>query len=261
VHGRVVVVLFVFVLVVILVVLVVVLVGRLTRTPKTHDEELLNAESPLVASVDSDAARLERVERELAAGFAALGGIGPAVSVFGSARTPPGDPDYELARRTAHLLGEAGYAVITGGGPGIMEAANRGAREAGARSVGLNIELPFEQRGNDYADVALEFHYFFTRKLMFVRYAVGFVVFPGGFGTLDELFEALTLIQTGKVMHFPVLLIGSEWWSGLIGWLRERILATGKIAAGDLDLLTVTDDPEEVVRVVCAGAERQGLAA
>jgi uncharacterized protein (TIGR00730 family) len=187
--------------------------------------------------------------------------VGPAVSVFGSARTPPGHPDYELARRTAHLLGEAGYAVITGGGPGIMEAANRGAREAGARSVGLNIELPFEQRGNDYADVALKFHYFFTRKLMFVRYAVGFVVFPGGFGTLDELFEALTLIQTGKVMHFPVLLVGSEWWSGLIDWLRERVLETGKVAASDLDLMTVTDDPDEIVRVICAGAERQGLAA
>jgi uncharacterized protein (TIGR00730 family) len=127
--------------------------------------------------------------------------------------------------------------------------------------VGLNIELPFEQQGNAYADVALEFHYFFTRKLMFVRYAVGFVVFPGGFGTLDELFEALTLIQTGKVMHFPVLLVGSEWWSGLVGWLRDRLLATGKVSEPDLGLLTVTDDPHEVVRLICAGAERQGLAA
>jgi uncharacterized protein (TIGR00730 family) len=231
------------------------------RAPGSRDEELLNAESPLVASLESDAARIERVASELAEGFAALAGIGPAVSVFGSARTAPDDPDYELARRTARLLGEAGYAVVTGGGPGIMEAANRGARDAGARSVGLNIELPFEQRGNDYADVALEFHYFFTRKLMFVRYAVGFVVFPGGFGTLDELFEALTLIQTGKVKHFPVLLVGGEWWGGLMEWMRERMLATGKLAAGDLDLMRVTDDPEEVVRVVCAGAERQGLAA
>ncbi|MFL5780844.1 MAG: TIGR00730 family Rossman fold protein [Thermoleophilaceae bacterium] len=234
---------------------------RPARTPGTRDEELLNAESPLVASLDSDAARIERVAEELAAGFTTLGNLGPAVSVFGSARTPPDHPDYELARRTAELLGRAGYAVITGGGPGIMEAANRGAREAGVSSVGLNIELPFEQEGNPYADVALEFHYFFTRKLMFVRYAVGFVVFPGGFGTLDELFEALTLIQTGKVMHFPVLLVGSKWWSGLVEWLRDRLLATGKIAGSDLDLLTVTDDPHEVVRLVCAGAERQGLAA
>ena len=231
------------------------------RTPGTRDEELLGAESPLIESLESDAARIERVSAELAEGFVELGGLGPAVSVFGSARTPPDDPDYELARGIARLLGEAGYAVITGGGPGIMEAANRGAREAGARSVGLNIELPFEQRGNDYADVALEFHYFFTRKVMFVRYAVGFVVFPGGFGTLDELFEALTLIQTGKVVHFPVLLVGGDWWSGLVDWIRERLLATGKIAAADLDLLRVTDDPHEVVRVICAGAERQGLAA
>jgi uncharacterized protein (TIGR00730 family) len=266
VHGRLLVELVeqLVVLVVELVQLVVV-VRRLSapaaRTPGTHDEELLGAESPLIESLESDAARIERVERELTEGFATLGGVGPAVSVFGSARTPPGHPDYELAQRTAGLLGRAGYAVITGGGPGIMEAANRGAREAGARSVGLNIELPFEQRGNAYADVALEFHYFFTRKLMFVRYAVGFVVFPGGFGTLDELFEALTLIQTEKVMHFPVLLVGSEWWSGLVGWLRDRLLATGKVSEPDLGLLTVTDDPHEVVRLICAGAERQGLAA
>ena len=151
--------------------------------------------------------------------------------------------------------------MITGGGPGIMEAANRGARDAGASSIGLNIELPFEQGANPYADIRLEFHYFFTRKLMFVRYAVGFVVFPGGFGTLDELFEALTLIQTGKVAHFPVVLVGSEWWSGLVDWLRERPLETGKLSESDMGLLTVTDDPVEVVRRICAGAELQGLAA
>ena len=231
------------------------------REPGTRDEELLNAESPLVASLESDAARIDRVQAELARGFGALEGLGRAVSVFGSARTPREHPDYELARRTARLLGEAGYAVITGGGPGIMEAANRGAREAGVRSVGLNIELPFEQRGNRYADVRLEFHYFFTRKLMFVRYAVGFVVFPGGFGTLDELFEALTLIQTGKMPHFPVLLVGSDWWAGMHDWLRDRLLETGKVAAADLDLMRTTDDPHEVVDVICAGATRQGLAA
>ena len=142
-----------------------------------------------------------------------------------------------------------------------MEAANRGAGEAGARSVGLNIELPFEQHANPYADIRLEFHYFFTRKLMFVRYAVGFVVFPGGFGTLDELFEALTLIQTGKVMHFPVLLVGSDWWDGMLDWLRDRLLSSGKIGADDLGLLRSTDDPVEVVEAIREGAERQGLAA
>ena len=231
------------------------------RDPVSHDEELLNAESPAVRSVDSDARRIERAGHELRAGFATLRDLGPAVSVFGSARSRPGDPEYELACNTARLLGEAGYSVITGGGPGIMEAANLGAQEAGARSVGLNIELPLEERANPYADLRLEFHYFFTRKVMFVRYAVGFVVFPGGFGTLDELFEALTLIQTRRVAHFPVLLVGAEWWEGLIDWLRERLLGTGKIAAGDLDLLRCTDDPREVVAVICAGAERQGLAA
>jgi uncharacterized protein (TIGR00730 family) len=211
--------------------------------------------------IHSDPWRALRILGEFVDGFDALARVGPAVSVFGSARLGTGSPHYALALEVGRKLAERGYAVITGGGPGIMEAANRGAREAGARSVGLNIELPFEQRGNEYADVALKFHYFFTRKLMFVRYAVGFVVFPGGFGTLDELFEALTLIQTGKVMHFPVLLVGSEWWSGLIDWLRERVLETGKVAASDLDLLTVTDDPDEIVRLICAGAERQGLAA
>jgi len=231
------------------------------RRPATPDEELLGAESPLIVSLHSDAARAERAHTELERGFEALRDICPAVSIFGSARTPPGDPDYELARETARLLGEAGYAVITGGGPGLMEAANRGAREAGARSVGLNIELPFEQRANEYADLRLDFHYFFTRKVMFVRYAVGFVVFPGGFGTLDELFEALVLIQTGKVRHFPVLLVGSDWWGGMLDWMRERMLKDAKVGPGDLDLMQVTDDPREVVDAICSGAERQGLAA
>ncbi len=231
------------------------------REPATRDEELLNAASPLVATRESDPARIERVRRELAMGFEALADLGPAVSIFGSARTLAGSPEYELARTTAQGLGDAGYAVITGGGPGIMEAANRGASEAGVRSVGLNIELPFEQGANPYADLPLRFHYFFTRKVMFVRYAVGFVVFPGGFGTLDETFEALTLIQTGKVRHFPVLLVGRDWWAGLIEWVRERLLAEGKIAAEDLDLLHCTDDPREVVDAICAGAEGQGLAA
>ena len=167
------------------------------RRPATPDEELLGAERPAVASERSDAERLQRIQDELSLGFQALGGLGCGVSIFGSARTRPDHPDYALARQTARKLGAAGFAVITGGGPGIMEAANRGAREAGATSVGLNIELPFEQGPNAFQDIALRFHYFFTRKLMFVRYSEAFVVFPGGFGTFDELFEALTLIQTG----------------------------------------------------------------
>jgi uncharacterized protein (TIGR00730 family) len=227
--------------------------------PESPDEELLGAERPTVASTRSEQERLARVQEELETGFQALAGLGPAVSLFGSARVPEGDPQYELARTVARRLGEAGLAIITGGGPGLMEAANRGAREAGVRSVGLRIELPFEQGMNRYVDLPLWFHYFFTRKLMFVRYATGFVVLPGGFGTLDELFDSLTLIQTGRVRHFPVLLVGSDYWSGLIAWLRERLAGEGKIAGEDLELLTVSDDPEEVVARVCSGARDQGL--
>ena len=230
------------------------------RAPATHDEELLGAESPAVLTTRSDSERIERIGRELAEGFQKLAGVGPAVSVFGSARTSEHDPQYELARRTAHLLGEAGFAVITGGGPGIMEAANRGARDADARSIGLNIELPFEQGTNAYVDTALRFHYFFTRKLMFVRYACGFVVFPGGFGTLDELFEALTLVQTGKIRHFPVVLVGGDYWRGLTDWMQERLLAEAKISPADLDLVQATDDPARVVEIVATGAARQGVA-
>ena len=217
------------------------------REPATHDEELLAAESPAVVATRSETQRLARIHDELEAGFGALGGIGRAISIFGSARTTEDAPGYALARRTARMLGEAGFAVITGGGPGMMEAANRGARDAGVRSVGLNIELPFEQAMNPYVDLGLRFHYFFTRKVMFVRYACAFVVFPGGFGTLDELFEALTLIQTGKVHHFPVVLFGSSFWSGLVDWLDKPVLAEGKIGPEDLELFHVTDDPAEVV--------------
>ena len=197
---------------------------------------------------------------ELVTGFDALAGLGPAVSLFGSARVPEGDPQYEQARMLAQRLGEAGLAIITGGGPGLMEAGNRGARDARARSVGLRIELPFEQGMNRFVDVPLHFEYFFTRKLMFVRYASGFVVFPGGFGTLDELFDSLTLIQTGRVQNFPVVLVGSAYWSGLVGWIRERLAGEDKIDDEDLDLLTVTDDADEVVERICAGARDQGLA-
>jgi uncharacterized protein (TIGR00730 family) len=229
------------------------------RTPATPDEELLGAERPAVAVERTEEERLERIERELVTGFEALAAIRCGVSVFGSARIAPEHPDYALAQATARRLGEAGFAVITGGGPGIMEAANRGAKEAGATSVGLNIDLPFEQGANAFQDISLRFHYFFTRKVMFVRYASAFVVFPGGFGTLDELFEALLLIQTGKIRHFPVVLVGTAFWAGLVEWLREGVAANALVGATDVDLLTATDDPDEVVEVVKRGAKRQGL--
>jgi uncharacterized protein (TIGR00730 family) len=229
------------------------------RVPATPDEEIIAAQTPATASTISEEERLERVERELRLGFERLAHVCPAVSVFGSARTPEDHPEYALSRAIGRALGEAGFNVITGGGPGAMEAANRGAQEAGAVSVGLNIELPFEQGMNPYVDVGIEFHYFFTRKVMFVRYASAFVAMPGGFGTLDELFEALTLIQTGRIRDFPVLLVGGEYWSGLLDWMRDRLAAQGKIAPSDLELVTVADEPEAIVEVVRRGALRQGL--
>jgi hypothetical protein len=181
------------------------------------------------------------------------------VSVFGSARTPEDHPDYALARATGRRLAEAGLAVITGGGPGLMEAANRGARDAEGLSIGCNIELPREQEANPYLDVSIDFRYFFVRKTMFVKYASAFVVFPGGFGTLDELFEALTLIQTGKVRRFPLILMGTSTWRGLLDWLRADALAAGRVDEAEVDLLTLTDDPAEAVRVVLeAGALSSG---
>jgi uncharacterized protein (TIGR00730 family) len=227
--------------------------------PATPDEELLGAERPAVATEHTEEERLDRIRRELVAGYDALADLGCAVSIFGSARIAPDHPDYALARATAHRLGEAGFAVITGGGPGIMEAANRGAQEAGATSVGLNIDLPYEQALNPFQDVELRFRYFFARKIMFVRYASAFVVLPGGFGTLDELFEALLLIQTGKIRHFPVVLVQTAFWAGMTDWLRDRLAADGMISAADLDLFAATDDPDEVVALVRAGAVRQGL--
>ncbi len=195
--------------------------------------------------------RLDRINAEIASGFAALDDLGPAVSVFGSARTPTDSPTYRLARSVARALGDAGFSIITGGGPGIMAAANRGARDAGVTSVGLNIELPEEQVPNEFLDRCLEFHYFFARRLMFVRYATAFVVHPGGFGTLDELFEALTLIQTGKIRHFPVVLVGSEHWMGLLEWMRIRGLADHHLVGWiDMERIHVTDDPDAVVRIV-----------
>ena len=230
------------------------------RVPETLDEELIGADQEALLSTLTDAARIERIREELEEGFRALAHVGAAASFFGSARTPPDDPEYALAREAARLVGEAGIAVITGGGPGVMEAANRGARDAGALSIGLGIELPFEQALNGHLDIALEFHYFFARKIMFVRYASGFVVFPGGFGTLDELFESLTLIQTGKVRNFPVVLVGSDYWRGLIDWIRDRVLGEGKISPHDMDLVTVTDDPTEVRERLMSAAHRQARA-
>jgi uncharacterized protein (TIGR00730 family) len=205
----------------------------------------------------TEAERIARISKELEAGFEALRELGPAVSFFGSARTPPDHPDYALARELAARLGRQGFAIITGGGPGVMEAANRGARDAGVTSVGLNIDLPFEQAPNPYQDISLEFEFFFTRKMMFVRYATAFVVMPGGFGTLDELFEALVLEQVDKIRDFPIVLVGTRFWSGLLDWVRERLVADGFIGERDPDLLLATDDPDEVVRFVCEGRERQ----
>lgn len=191
-----------------------------------------------------------RIQAEFVEGFGLLAELGQAVSVFGSARSRPGTPEYELAVEIASGLAEAGYAVITGGGPGIMEAANKGASMAGGVSVGLGIELPMETGLNDYVNVGVEFRYFFVRKTVFVKYSQAFVVLPGGYGTMDELFEALTLVATGKITRFPIVLVGSEYWSGMLSWLRETMLADGKIHPEELDLLQVTDDPEEVVKII-----------
>jgi uncharacterized protein (TIGR00730 family) len=228
------------------------------RQPESSDEELFAAELETVIAVRSDAERIARIAEEMEYGFLALADIGRAVSVFGSARTSVADPDYERARVVAGALAAEGFAVITGGGPGLMEAANRGAKEGGGLSIGLNIELPHEQGLNPYVDLGLRFHYFFVRKLMFVRYASAFVVLPGGLGTLDELFEALTLIQTGKIRHFPVILYGREYWRGLLEWTRDTVLERGNISPGDLALLTLVDEPNEVCEIVGAAAAAQG---
>lgn len=204
--------------------------------------------------------RIFRIMAEFVEGFEVMSQVGPAVSVFGSARTKDGTPYYEQARRLGRMLAEAGFTVITGGGPGIMEAANRGASEAGGQSVGLNITLPHEQVPNPYANVQIDFHYFFARKVMFLKYASGFVCFPGGFGTMDEFFEAMTLIQTRKVELFPVVLIGTEYWSQLVQWFRDHMLRDGLqeyIDPGDVDLCTVTDDLEQAVRIMSEGLEAQ----
>ncbi len=217
-------------------------------TTATEDERLL--ERPEAAFLGTDPWRALRILGEFVEGFDAMARVGPAVTVFGSARTRTDDPMYDTARQIGRRLADAGYAVITGGGPGAMEAANRGCREGGGLSVGCNIELPHEQGLNPYVDLGVEFRYFFARKVMFMKYADGFVILPGGFGTLDELFEALTLIQTGKVRHFPVVLVGRAYWAGLLDWMRGTLLATGAVAEGDLELFHVTDDPTEVIEII-----------
>jgi uncharacterized protein (TIGR00730 family) len=230
-------------------------VSELPR-PRTPDEEIVQADSAQVASLFTDADRVERITNELWAGFNTLADLGPAVVVFGSARTPPSDPLYADARDVGGRLAKAGFAVVTGGGPGIMEAANRGAAEAGGQSVGLNIELPFEQAMNQWVKLGIRFEYFFTRKLMFVRYASAWVVFPGGYGTLDELFELLTLIQTGKAHNHPVVLVGRDHWRGLSDWLHDDVLADGRISPPDLDMFQVCDDPAEVAETVTLASGR-----
>jgi uncharacterized protein (TIGR00730 family) len=213
----------------------------------TQDEQLLEAAKPeQKLFTDTDPWRVLRIMGEFVEAFDTLAELGPAVSIFGSARTSPDDPMYRATVETARLLVESGLAVITGGGPGIMEAGNLGAHEAEGVSVGLGIELPFEQGINQFADIPINFRYFFVRKTVFVKYAQAFVIFPGGFGTLDELFESLTLIQTGKIRNFPIILFGSDYWSGLLTWLKEVMLAEGKISAADLDLMVITDSPQEV---------------
>ncbi len=224
----------------------------------TFDEELLAWLGDEPAEVRAaDARRVHDIGEELARGFDALAALGPAVTVFGSARTPREDPDYALARAAGACLGRGGYAVITGGGGGVMEAANRGAQEAGAVSVGCNIELPREQDLNDFVDIGLRFRHFFARKVMFVRYASAFVICPGGFGTLDELFESLTLIQTSTIRHFPVILLGDGGWDELISWLRGHALAHGRIDAADLDILHRVAGPEDLCPIVDAACERR----
>jgi len=230
-------------------------VRRRSQLPtSTHDKRLLDS-SGATDWLHTDPWRVMRIQSEFVEGFGALAELGPAVSVFGSARTRPEDPVYEMAEQVGAALVRAGYAVVTGGGPGTMEAANKGALEAGGVSVGLGIELPMETGLNDYVDLGVNFRYFFVRKTMFVKSAQGFIVLPGGLGTLDELFEALTLVQTDKVSRFPIVLLGSAFWGGLIDWLRDQCVATGTISAGDMDLLHVTDDIQDAVDHIVAARD------
>lgn len=238
--------------------------GPVTLRGKQIPEETTDARllSPVQDSsfVHSDPWRIMRIQAEFVEGFGALAKVGPAISIFGSARTRPGDPEYDLAMDIAQRLVAEDYGVVTGGGPGIMEAGNKGAHDAGGTSIGLGIELPFEQGLNDYVDLGINFRYFFVRKMMFVKYSLGFVVLPGGFGTLDELFEALTLVQTHKVKSFPVVLVGSEFWGGLVEWIQKTLIAQGMISEGDDKLFTVVDTAEEAVAAITEGVHRLAVA-
>src|SRR6476646_2306341 len=215
----------------------------------TQDEQLLESPRP-DEFTHTDPWRVFRIMGEFVEGFDELASLSRGIAIFGSARTKSDDPDYQAAQETGALLAAQGFAVITGGGPGIMEAANRGAFDAGGLSIGCNIELPFEQKPNAYQTLSLTFKYFFVRKMMFVKYSLAFVIFPGGFGTFDELFEALTLIHTKKIRNFPIVWFGSSYWGAMLDWLREEVLRGGKIAEHDLDLFHITDSPAEVVEIV-----------
>jgi len=224
---------------------------RTFMAPETEDEKLLRGPSTDPTDFTrQDTWRVMRIMSEFVEGFDNLASVTKGVTIFGSARTNPEDPQYLAAQETARLLALEGFAIITGAGPGIMEAANRGAKLAGGRSIGCNIELPFEQGANPYVDTLINFRYFFVRKTMFIKYSNAFIIFPGGFGTLDEAFEALTLIQTGKIYQFPVVLFGRHYWAGLIRWIQSRMLLEKKISPGDMDLMIMTDDPAEAVKLV-----------
>ena len=229
------------------------------QIPSTTTDQRLLASDGSADWLHGDPWRVMRIQSEFVEGFGALAEVGPAISVFGSARSKPGDRYYQLAVDVGRGLAEAGFAVITGGGPGSMEGANRGAHENGGLSIGLGIELPFEQGMNDYVDLGVNFRYFFARKTMFVKYAQGFIVLPGGFGTFDELFEALTLVQTHKVTEFPIVLIGTDYWRGLLDWIGGVVLDHGTIAAKDIDLLTLVDDPREAVAIMAAQRPSDGV--
>jgi uncharacterized protein (TIGR00730 family) len=225
----------------------------------TTDQRLLDRRGP-ADWVHTDPWRVMRIQAEFVEGFGLLAELGMAVCIFGSARAPRTSPDYELAERIATGLASAGYAIITGGGPGIMEAANKGASRAGGDSVGLGIELPMEEGLNQYVNIGLEFRYFMVRKTVMVKYSQAFVLLPGGYGTMDELFEALTLVQTGKITKFPIVLVGSSYWSGLLSWLRTTMSAAGNVSPVDLELLHVADDADEVVRIITDAHNHQGFA-
>jgi len=231
-------------------------IRNLTPVAVTEDEKLF--QTPIDESyTKSDPWRVMRITAEFVEGMDALASVEKGVTIFGSARTGPDDPMYLAAQETARLLAEAGFSIITGAGPGIMEAGNKGAKEGGGHSVGCNIELPFEQGANPYVDTLVNFRYFFVRKTMFVKYSYAFIIFPGGFGTLDEMFEAITLIQTGKISQFPVILFGRAYWAGLVRWLQSRVLVEKKISPGDLDLLIMTDNPREAADAVIQGYAAQ----